>query len=69
MDFNGNITLNDLNDKQFKIRLFSSSNNDEAILRQYIQNIDSKEKNIFKQDAVTFAKEVLKIKYPAKKLV
>lgn len=64
MKFKDKISIEVIDDKQFKIRLVEPEDNKEAILTHYMHNLNSNVSKFYKVDAVEFAKEILEYKYP-----
>jgi len=64
MDLKEKITLDQIGDKQFKIRIYEPDNNKEAILTHYLHNRKNGVSKFYKKDAIRYTKEILKIKYP-----
>ncbi|SFC27286.1 DNA cytosine methyltransferase [Kaistella jeonii] len=65
MKFTEKISLETVGDKQFRIKLIESDNNQEAVLTHYLQSLKNKKiSNFFKDDAIKFTKEILENKYP-----
>lgn len=69
MKFKEKIYLEAIDDKKFRVRLVEPENNKEAVLTHYLHN--SKDDNIsifYKDDAVSFVKEILEYNYPEKNI-
>ncbi|TLX23955.1 DNA mismatch endonuclease Vsr [Chryseobacterium indologenes] len=66
MDLKEKISLQNFGDKKFRIKLIEQENNQEAVLTHYLHNSKNGISQFYKKDAITFAKEVLKQKYPQK---
>jgi DNA (cytosine-5)-methyltransferase 1 len=58
------ISLETLNNKQFKIRVVEPENNNEAVLTHYLHNSKNGVSQFYKKDAIAFTKEILDYKYP-----
>jgi len=58
------ISLETLNDKQFKIRIVEPENYNEAVLTHYLHNSKNGVSQFYKKDAIAFTKEILEYKYP-----
>ncbi|MGV6860933.1 MAG: DNA cytosine methyltransferase [Putridiphycobacter sp.] len=68
MEFREKISLETIENKQFKIRLVEPENNEEAILTHYLHNSKNGISKFYKKDAIAFTKEVLELKYPEEKI-
>jgi DNA (cytosine-5)-methyltransferase 1 len=64
MRFKEKISLETLDDKQFKIRIVEPENYNEAVLTHYLHNSKNGVSEFFKKDAVKFTKKILEYKYP-----
>lgn len=58
------IRLESVGDKNFRIQLIEPSNNKEAALTHFLHHQKDEVKSYYKKGAVSFAKEILEIKYP-----
>ncbi len=58
------ISLETLDDKQFKIRIVEPENYNEAVLTHYLHNLKNGVSQFYKKDAIAFTKEILEYKYP-----
>jgi DNA (cytosine-5)-methyltransferase 1 len=58
------ISLETFGNKQFKIKLVESDNNNEAVLTHYLHNSKNGVSKFYKKDAIAFAKQILEYKYP-----
>lgn len=68
MKFQEKISLETIDDKQFKIRIFEPENNNEAVLTHYLHNNKNGVSQFYKKDAVKFTKEILEYKFANKKI-
>lgn len=67
MKFKGKNYLEVIEEKKFKIKLIEPENNKEAVLTHYLHNSKDDNNSFFcKDDAVSFAKEILEYNYPEK---
>lgn len=58
------IRLESVGDKNFRIQLIEPSNNKEAALTHFLHHKNDTVQSYYKKGAVSFAKEILEIKYP-----
>ncbi|MES2652035.1 MAG: DNA cytosine methyltransferase [Bacteroidota bacterium] len=58
------ISLEEINDKKFKIRILEPDDNKEAVLTHYLHNSKNGVSQFYKKDAIEFTKEILTYKYP-----
>ena len=64
MEFTKKISIEEVNNARFKIRIVEPESNKEAVLTHYIHNSEDTVAEFYKKDAVEFAKEILLYKYP-----
>lgn len=65
MKYTEKISLETVGDKQFRVKLIEPENNQEAVLTHYLHSLKNKKiSNFFKDDAISFTKEILENKYP-----
>jgi len=64
MNLKEKISLETFGDKQFRVKLVEPENNNEAVLTHYLHNKKTEVSTFYKEDAVSFTKELLKYKYP-----
>lgn len=64
MDFKEKISLEIIDDKQFRVRLVETDNNFEAVLSHYLHNVDES----YKDDAIAYTKEILEYRYPEEEI-
>lgn len=64
MNLKEKISLETIDNKQYKIRIVELEDNKEAALTHYLHNSDGAESAFYKSDALDFTKEVLERKYP-----
>ena len=58
------ISLETLNENQFKMRVVEPENCNEAVLTHYLYNSKNGVSQYYKEDAIAFTKEILEYKYP-----
>lgn len=58
------LSLETLDDKQFKIRFVEPESCNEAVLTHYLHNSKNGVAHFYKKDAIKFTKEILEYKYP-----
>lgn len=68
MKFQEKISLENINGKQFNIRIVEPENNKEAVLTHYLHNSKNGVSQFYKKDAVKFTKEILQHHYPDEKI-
>jgi DNA (cytosine-5)-methyltransferase 1 len=68
MQFNEKISLEDINGKQFKIRVVEPDNNQEAVITHFLHNNTNGVSESYKSDAIIFTKELLQRKYPTQEI-
>ncbi len=68
MDLKKKISLEVIDDKKFKIRVYEPENNKEAVLTHYLHNSKNGVSKFYKKDAVEYTKEILQFKYPEEEI-
>ncbi len=68
MNLKEKISLETFGNKQFRIKLVEPENNQEAVLTHYLHNSKNGISKFYKEDAVTFTKEILEQKYPEEEI-
>jgi DNA (cytosine-5)-methyltransferase 1 len=68
MEFKEKISLETLDNKQFRVRVVEPENYNEAVLTHYLHNSKNGVSQFFKKDDIKFTKEILEYKYPEEKI-
>ena len=64
MELKGKITLEEVNGKAFKIRMFEASEHGNATLTHYLQNHKNGVSSFYKKEALNHIKKALEHKFP-----
>lgn len=64
MNFTEKVSLEFVEDKQFKVRFVEPESDKEAVLTHYIHNGSNEVASFYKNEAIEFAKEILSYRYP-----
>ncbi|MBP1617750.1 MAG: hpaIIM [Bacteroidetes bacterium] len=68
MDLKEKISLEEVESKQFKIKIVEPDSNKDAVLTHYLHNSKNGVSQFYKKDAVKYTKEILEYKYPEEKI-
>jgi len=68
MNIKEKISLETFGNKQFRIKLVEPENYQESALTHYLHNSKNGVSKFYKEDAVTFTKEILEYKYPEEEI-
>ncbi|MDV3786763.1 DNA (cytosine-5-)-methyltransferase [Elizabethkingia anophelis] len=68
MDLKEKISIREIEEKKYKIRLIEPENNKNAVLTHYLHNSKNGISKFYKSDAIAYTKELLETKYPEEKI-